>query len=176
MAGLRDYLIDAAVQSTPGAVTRRLPTAGRTFIESMQGSREPITETNFTPDEQNMIRQLVASKGTPQGSVTYEDYGRHAEGLRRQGQQLSSPSPSVFSMGDAFGNVQTTLGQFGYKKDKAGNIQVTDAYDFNPSPAGHEAVEATKWYSPYNALRSYAGEKMPPGTGRAVRLNLAPTE
>lgn len=119
MAGLRDYLIDAAVQSVPQAVAQRLPTAGRTFVESMQGNRQPITEKNFTPDEQHMIRQLVEAKGAPEGSVTYEDYYKHAAGLRNH---VSSTTPSVFSLGDPYGNVQTTLGQFRYKRDPRGGL------------------------------------------------------
>lgn len=176
MAGLRDYLIDAVVQRVPEPLTQRLPTAGRTFIESMQGRREPITEQNFTPDERRLMRQLVESKGAPEGAVTYEDYYKHAQGLRNQNQHVSSTMPSVFSLGDAYGNVQTTLGQFRYKKGKNGNIQVSDNYDFNPHSHGGATSEAVAATGPYNALRMYAGEKMPPGTGRAVRLNLPPTE
>jgi hypothetical protein len=79
-------------------------------------------------------------------------------------------------MSDPLGNVHTTLGRFSYKTDPKGNLQIIDRYDFNP-PMQQDMREARTgdygvFGTPYNMIREYAGEKIPPGTGRDVLINL----
>jgi len=73
------------------------------------------------------------------------------------------------------GNVQTTLGQFRYVRDPQGGLRVVDTYDFNPLNP-HLTQEARTGdyggFGPYGLIREYAGEKVPPGKGRSVRINL----
>jgi hypothetical protein len=80
-------------------------------------------------------------------------------------------------MADPLGNIQTTLGRFTYQTDPKGNLQIIDRYDFNP-PMQQDMREARTGdygaFGPYGMIREYAGEKIPPGKGRDVRINLGP--
>jgi hypothetical protein len=82
---------------------------------------------------------------------------------QEKGTMPASITPGPFSMLDPIGNVQTTLGRFIYARDADDNLVVTDKYDFNPIRPMSGA---------YGALRNYAAEKVPPGKGREVRINL----
>ena len=87
-----------------------------------------------------------------------------------------SVSPSLLSMGDPLGNIQTTLGRFKYARDANGNMQIVDTYDFNPPMVAGTTQEARTGdygvFGPYGLIREYAGEKIPPGHGRKVNINL----
>jgi hypothetical protein len=87
--------------------------------------------------------------------------------MKRQQQEKgtipASIAPNVLSILDPIGNVQTTLGRFTYARDPEGNLVVTDNYDFNP---------IREMSGAYGALRNYATEKIPPGSGRQVNINL----
>ena len=153
-------LIDWAVQKMRPDL---FPTSARTFLETVQGSREPITEANFSPAELQAIRQLIESTGG-RGNVQYSDYANYMKQQRQeQGTIPMSLNPNILSMFDPIGNVQTTLGRFTYARDPSGNLVITDNYDFNPIPTMSGA---------YGALRNYATEKVPPGAGRSVSINL----
>ena len=83
-----------------------------------------------------------------------------------------------------------TLGRFGYEIDpKTNNLVIVDKYDFNPPFSGFtqqtsiktqpvsEGAVATLGAEPgsggmYGLLRRYAGNKLPPGSGRDVRIQL----
>lgn len=153
-------LIDFVMQRVPAGM---FPTSGRTFVETAQGKRDPITETHFSPDELVVLRQLIESTGN-RGNVQYDDYTKF---MRQQQQEKGtipgSIAPNVLSMLDPIGNVQTTLGRFNYARDPEGNLVVIDSYDFNPIQPMSGA---------YGALRNYAAEKIPPGSGRQVKINL----
>jgi hypothetical protein len=153
-------LIDFVMQKVPANM---LPTSGRTFVETVQGKRDPITESQFSPEELNVLRQLIESTGG-RGDVQYDDYTQF---MRRQQQEKgaipASITPGPLSILDPIGNVQTTLGRFNYARDADGNLVITDNYDFNPIRSMSGA---------YGALRNYAAEKIPPGAGRPVNVNL----
>jgi hypothetical protein len=154
-------------------------TSGRTLLETAQGTKTPITEKNFKPEELDVIRQLVDVKGKDKGSISYADYIQLARKIAKEkGEPLpSSVTPSLFSMADPLGNIQTTLGRFTYQTDPKGNLQIIDRYDFNP-PMQQDMREARTGdygaFGPYGMIREYAGEKIPPGKGRDVRINLGP--
>jgi hypothetical protein len=162
-------VVDFIAQRLPAGV---FPTAGRTLLETVQGKRDPITESSFSKDELEVLRQL-ASKN--QGAVRYKDYDALAQELRSKGKEADATA-SLFSLGSPLGNVRNTLGQFTYKLDPKGNLVVEDAYDFNPPGAPGQTREARTadygTFGPYNMIREYAGEKVPPGKGRPVRVNL----
>ena len=172
-------VLDFIAQRVPGSVVSALPTSARTLLETAQGTKTPVTEANFSPKEMAIMRQLAEFKGGDKGSISYADYAALAEQLNKKGGEYSSSVPSLFSMGDPMGNVQTTLGQFRYMKDPQGNLQVMDKYDFNP-PNPNVTQEARTGdyggFGPYNLIRDYAGEKIPPGKGREVRINLGPVK
>lgn len=162
-------VVDFIAQRLPAGA---FPTAGRTFLETVQGNRDPITESSFSRDELEVLRQL-ASKN--KGAVRYKDYDALAQELRSKGKEADSTA-SLFSLGSPLGNVRNTLGQFTYKLDPKGNLVLEDAYDFNPPGAPGQTREARTadygTFGPYNMIREYAGEKVPPGKGRPVHVNL----
>jgi hypothetical protein len=142
------------------------PTSAKTLIETAQGNKEPITEKNFTPEELVALQKLIASTNE-RGDVQYPDYYNLMTKERKEkGTIPASLMPSILSMADPIGNLQTTLGRFTYSRDADGNLIVVDKYDFNkPSNLG----------GMYGLMRNYAGEKIPTGFGRDVRINLGKT-
>ena len=168
-------LLDWVVQRLPA---NKFPTSARTLLETAQGKRDPITESHFSPAELDVMRQLITQKGGNTGDVQYADYVKLQKQLQKQGGGLAmSVTPSILSMGDPLGNVQTTLGRFRYVRDAEGNLVIQDTYDFNPPPEGMSQEHYTGAYgafSPYGLIRGYAGEKIPPGSGRTVNIKLPP--
>jgi len=165
-------LIDFAVQKLN---PNWFPTSGRMLVETAQGKRDPITEANFSPEELASMRQLIALKNKDSGAIGYGDYTALAQQAMAQGRMPASISPSLLSMGDPMGNVQTTLGRFRYMRDAQGNLQIVDTYDFNPPNQMQTQEARTGDYGaagPYGLVREYAGEKIPPGYGRQVKINL----
>jgi hypothetical protein len=162
-------VVDFIAQRLPAGA---FPTAGRTLLETVQGNRDPITESSFSQDELEVLRQLATKN---QGAVRYKDYDSLAQELRSKGKEADSTA-SLFSLGSPLGNVRNTLGQFTYKIDPKGNLVLEDTYDFNPPGAPGQTREARTadygTFGPYNMIREYAGEKVPPGKGRPVRVNL----
>jgi hypothetical protein len=147
------------------------PTAARVFLESMQGKRDPITEADFSPEELKQIRQLIDST-EGRGSVQYPDY---VDLMKKQPGVTASYLPSLLSIADPLGNLQTTLGRFKYVRDADGTLRAIDNYDFNPLKTDASSTfgeSRSGMLGPYNMLRAYAGEKLPPGTGRRVNINL----
>jgi hypothetical protein len=165
-------LLDFIVQRLPAD---KFSTNARTLIETAQGNRDPITESHFSPDELAAIKELITLKGGDSGSIQYGDYHLLSKAMHARGQIPMSTSPSLMSMGDPLGNIQTTLGRFRYARDPKGNLIVQDTYDFNPPQEGAMQEQRTGDYGalgPYGLIRDYAGEKIPPGYGRPVNINL----
>lgn len=162
-------LVDFIAQKLP---PEAFPTAGRTLLESVQGKKEPITEGSFSRDELEVLRRLTSKD---KGSVSYEDYSRLAQQMRDEGQKNVDSTASLFSLGSPLGNVRNTLGRFTYARDPRGNVVIVDKYDFNPPDQSQTQEARTADYGvfgPYNLIREYAGQKLPPGKGRDVRINL----
>jgi len=158
-------LLDFVVQRLPAD---KFSTNARTLIETAQGNREPITEGNFSPEELATIRELIMLKGGNMGDIQYHDYRVLGKAMRQRGELPATVFPSLMSMMDPMGNIQTTLGRFKYARDANGNMVVQDSYDFNPPEEAMDYAAA----GPYGVIRGYAGEKIPPGYGRQVKINL----
>ena len=78
-------------------------------------------------------------------------------------------------------SLQTLLGRFNFGVDSKGNFTVKEDYDFNEAPKGvsqESTQEVAPILGPYQVLREYAGEKIPPGQGRSVNISvpMAPLE
>jgi hypothetical protein len=143
------------------------PTAAKTLIETVQGNKEPVTEKNFSPEELVALKKLIGLTNN-RGDVQYADYLNFMKKEQQEkGTIPMSINPSPLSVLDPIGNVQTTLGRFTYSRDSNGNLIVVDKYDFNPIPSFSGA---------YGAIRNYAGEKIPRGSGREVMINLGNTD
>jgi hypothetical protein len=171
-----NHVLDFLAQRLPA---ERFPTSARMLLETVQGKKTPITESNFSPEEMDVMRQLADLKGGDKGSINYADYVALAKEMNKQGKVPASMSPGLFSMADPMGNVQTTLGQFRYQRDPKGNLQIVDEYDFNPpNPNAMQEARTGDYgaFGPYGLIRDYAGEKIPPGFGRSVRVNLPPVK
>ena len=166
-------LIDFAMQRVN---PNWFPTAGRLFAQTVQGEQRPITESDYTPEELEFMRRLIAFKGGSKGDIQYADYVANADAERKRTGKFSavSLSPGVVSLADPFGNVQTSLGRFRYYRDANGNLMVVDSYDFNapPKAATEFGLMEQKASGPFGMLRDYAGQKIPSGQGRSVQINL----
>jgi hypothetical protein len=159
-SSISNSLIDFLLQKFNAQL---FPTAAKTLIETVQGNKEPITEKNFSPEELVALKNLIALTNN-RGNVQYEDYlNLMKKEQQEKGTIPMSINPSPLSVLDPIGNVQTTLGRFTYTRDANGNLIVVDKYDFNPIPSFSGA---------YGAIRNYAGEKIPKGSGREVMINL----
>lgn len=149
------------------------PTAGRVFLSSMQGVRTPITERSFTPEELGAMQGLITQRGGLSGAITYRDYDRMVGNRDIETQAMGA-------MSNPLGNVRTTLGQFRYQYDPdAHHYNIQDTYDFNDNQNTRDLESKDGSYAMdprYHAARWYAGEMMPPGEGRDVRIGLPPAQ
>lgn len=106
-------------------------------------------------------------------SVQYDDYRSDS---MLQPRSIFSSSPSAM--------LQTTLGRFNYAVDpKTGGLVIVDSYDFNPppkpwsntgslpaQPLNEGDLAEPVGHGAYGLIRQWAGQRMPPGTGRPVRI------
>lgn len=96
------------------------------FLGTARGDSYPILNQAFKPSELIAMATLIAQAETQGRSyVTYEDYT--AIGLKN----VYLPETNVGDKGAIY-QVQTTLGQFNFEKQKSGSYVVTDTYNFNP--------------------------------------------
>lgn len=148
------------------------PTAGRTYLATMQGDRTPITETHFSPDELAAMQRLITRKGGVSGAINYRDY----DAVNQDRAYLDGTE----SLNTPLGNVRSTLGQFRYQYDPtAGRYTIQDSYDFNPDPDTMTAEQHGRSFlsdPKYYVARWYGGETVPNGQGRDVRIGLPPAK
>jgi hypothetical protein len=136
----------------------------RTLLETVQGNKSDITEKNFTPEQMQIIADLVRIAG-PGNPVKYDAYKKlYDERRAKTGEIPVDYVPGMSSMFDDIGQIQTTLGQFNAVQTPDG-LRIVDNYDFNPNGWAPEKSAA---FGPYGLIRSYAGRKIPPGQGRKV--------
>ena len=139
-----------------------LPGPARLYLESvLLGKKDPITESDFSPEELAAMRRMIEKQKSSQGGVTYADYA-------------APDQPGIPSLLSPAGRVANSLGQFTYQTDPEGTT-VNDAYDFNPTYKDLPLTEqianllGTMGFSGMHTI----GEKvLPPGTGRPVKIRL----
>lgn len=109
---------------------KAVPAHIRTFVETLAGKKDPITEKDFTAEELEQIRNAVRSaqanptiryskkdpKGTPLNVVGYDDYGGNRT---RRDLDISGASAA-----------RNTLGRFRFQKTPDGRTVAIDTYDF----------------------------------------------
>ena len=160
-SSIRNTILDFLIQKLNPQL---FPTSAKTLIETLQGSKEQITEKNFSPEELVALRNLIEMTQN-KGNVQYSDYIDFMKKQQKEkGTIPASMTPSILSVLDPIGNLQNTLGRFTYSRDPQGNLIVVDNYDFNKQRPSTDSV--------IGAIRNYAGEKIPAGSGRGVRINL----
>lgn len=98
----------------------------RIFLGTARGDSYPILNQAFKPSELVAMATLIAeAESRGRSYVTYEDYT--ATGLKNS----YTPGANVGDKGAMY-QVQTTLGQFNFEKQRSGSYLVTDTYNFNP--------------------------------------------
>ena len=156
------------------------PTPAKTLVDTLNGDRSDITEKNFTSEELDFIKNLIKQQQqnpdlyTTSGNITYDDYHNYArKAARTKGTPLVvSQYPGLTSLFDPFGRIMTTLGQFKWNTDPTSqDYLITDNYDFNWGSASTNREYLTAGW-PYSAIRAHAGDKIPPGTGRSVKIRI----
>ena len=110
-----------------------VPLDTRTFVSTLFGNREPITEKNLNPDQITALREVIqtAEQKGRQGNVQYADYSKFKEGPQH--------NPHI--------SLENTLGRFNYTQNPDGSITVTDRYDF-VNPQREEAIKAYEGMGP----------------------------
>jgi hypothetical protein len=106
----------------------KYPVQVRTFMETIKGKKDKITEKDFNQAELDEIKQAIMSaeyrdkKRVPkkgiktQGSVDYKDY-------------TTNRAMGDFNVGKS-GAIRNTLGKFDYVKTPDGRLIAKDTYDF----------------------------------------------
>jgi hypothetical protein len=178
---LTNLLVEGGVKAY-GAVADRskMPSNKRLYLDTFADeNRGPITERNFTEQELQTIAALIRAKQAMDpsgvsGVIQYKDYFpflSSKETSQAAGVNAGDRNP--------YENIRTSLGQFRYVIDPVtGTVRVIDQYDFNRLQENrvNQALQRGDYVmntlDPYSALRIYAGERMPPGTGRPVSIQI----
>lgn len=151
--------LDAAKQTLPG----------KTLLETLQGKKGPITEKDFSPQHQKVVKDLTAiAQAQSRNFVTYDDYATLASSYNTPSPNKGKPDSNIVE------EVRTTLGMFNYARDQKGT-RVTDTYDFESKGRGDWADKPYQSFIDhglYGLIRSYASRKIPPGKGRPVILQI----
>jgi hypothetical protein len=110
-----------------------VPLDTRTFVSTLFGNRDPITEKNLNADQLSALREVVqtAEQKGRQGNVQYSDYEKFNAGPQH----------------NAHISLSTTLGRFNYVQNPDGSLTVVDRYDF-ANPGREEAIKAYEGMGP----------------------------
>ena len=157
-----------------------IPPNMRQFVYDITGGKEDFTEDDLSSSDQKLFREII-SNAVAEGRdyINYDDYGID-----------SFYRPFIENITDPRYNLKTLVGRGNFEVDEAGNLILTDKYDFNVNDplSGSEYApiadasamdiakdlfSRAKEKGIYNALRtagSYFGSA--PGEGSDVRINL----
>ena len=158
-------------------VKKIVPAQVRTFVETVGGKRDPITEKDFTEDELKQARDAVVKSRERQTgkrfikkegdklarqhydqTVGYDDYGPKGKGGWRQDYNVGSEAA-----------MRNTLGRFKYEKTPEGNLVATDNYDFkNDLSKEVPGIPRTKDYEGLSTLEKVgklAADSLRPSAG-----------
>lgn len=154
-------------------------------------SKKVVDSVKVTPEIKKMQDNLAAIQAYKRGEVTpgflnmigEMNYSPAVYDYRVYKNNLASDSleqaRKVTGNVTPLDSIHTTLGRFTYGVDpKTNEIIITDTYDFNSADknvtsAENVGLSPTRGSSAmYDVLRSYAGQVLPEGKGRDVRIRL----
>jgi len=129
-------------------------------------------ERSYFLGQAGLYNSKYGKTGTPfnvASNIQYTDYNKQNKTEADNTVSAGSRNPEAA--------IRTLLGRFNYTVDPNNNLVINDTYDFNPSPGvgGTEVNGGDPEASTdpiYSSIRLYAGEKLPPGKGRVVNMNL----
>lgn len=135
---------------------KAVPAHIRTFVETLAGKKDPITEKDFTAEELEQIRSAVRSaqatptiryskkdpKGTPINAVDYTDYD--TKQVKRADLDISHSAAA-----------RNTLGRFRFQKTPDGRTIAIDTYDFADDLA-NRGMRPSAEYEKMSALEKAA--------------------
>jgi hypothetical protein len=144
-------------------VKSMVPAQIRTFLGTLSGNRDPITEKDFTADELKQVRDAITksrerqtgkrfiASGTPgkkdykldqyyDPTVDYKDYGKDMNSGR---QDLNVGSGAA---------MRNTLGKFSYEKTPEGRLIAKDSYDFKDDLVKESKVRPSADYEKMSTL------------------------
>lgn len=137
-------------------------TALRLYNEIVQrGRTEPITESDFSGEEQDIFRRLSLTKagatGKQSGHIDYRDYAKLG----------------VMSQSNA-------IGGFNFDIQKDGTVLITDKWDFNSKTRTGDGPRNAVFHllaafiTPYQMAAAVGRERVTPDKGVSVRIVLKP--
>jgi hypothetical protein len=115
LAGLSTSFAEGGEVEQESTASRMLkeivPLDTRTFVSTLFGNRDPITERNLSPDQLTALREVVqtAEQKGRKGNVQYSDYEKFNQGPQH--------SPHI--------SLSTTLGRFNYTQNPDGSLTVS---------------------------------------------------
>jgi hypothetical protein len=143
----------------PNIVKKVFPAQVRTFVSTLTGNKEPITEKDFTEDELKQARDAVVKSRERQTgkrfikeegdklarqhydeTVDYKDYGKRMNSARKD---LNIGSDAA---------MRNTLGKFSYEKTPEGRLIAKDNYDFKDDLVKEAKVRPSADYEKMSAL------------------------
>ena len=162
-------------------VKKIVPAQVRTFVETVRGKRDPITEKDFTQDELKQARDAVVKSRERQTgkrfikeegdklarqhydeTVDYKDYGEGKDRIAND-----------FNMGSGAA-MRNTLGRFKYEKTPEGRLVAIDTYDFKNDLANKiPGIPRTKDYEGLSTLEKVgklAADSFRPSAGGVKSL------
>jgi hypothetical protein len=114
----------------------KYPVQVRTFMETIKGKKDKITEKDFNQAELDEIKQAIMSaeyrdkKSVPKKGIKTQPTARKlGEGSVDYKDYTTDRAVADFNFGKS-GAVRNTLGRFNYKKTPDGRLIAKDTYDF----------------------------------------------
>ncbi|MCA9339468.1 MAG: hypothetical protein KDA17_00990 [Candidatus Saccharibacteria bacterium] len=184
----KDYNPDKAVLERPSMWKASVPTNIRTFLATLFGSKEDVTEQDFTAKELSTLRTRIENKiaktGQKSGVIGYGEYSSDGATSKYYSEDGSTSLFDIVigSFSDVETRLETTLGVAKYEKLSNGDIVITDEYDFAATPeqvakakqanggALGTVVSGLKYSGVTGALNAAGNLMAPKGQGRKVRI------
>ena len=129
-----------------------VPASTRTFVSTLAGNRDPITEKNFTNAELLAMQDVVNQSQKRGGkSGQYKDYDKF----------IYSYKPEYDTQAD----LHNVLGRFNYTTSPNKTV-ITDKYDFNNDSRIQDVMDYEKmpWYQkPFEVLKRSSDPELTAG-------------
>lgn len=158
-----NFLENLLMEYLRGLSMEGRPTHERLYLDSVaHGNMSPVTESFFSPEELEYLRQAVMKTGRPIGALSYPQFG---SGSYRVKDIAQEDDPGAFA--------RLSLGSAKFRTEPGtGNIIVEDNYDFPSIPWYENLGGGIKF-----AAAHHLGSKVLPEesmVGRPIAINLGP--